>query len=95
MGPLRAIRRDALLDPGMRELTYGWTSKLRCGRRALDGTSSKWRWHRRRAGGVSKVCGTATSKIWVCWRILLTFARIVLETGRPPPLPPAAAAARR
>jgi glycosyltransferase involved in cell wall biosynthesis len=93
MGPFRAIRRDALLRLGMREMSYGWNLEMqmraaRAGLRILEVPVA----HRRRAGGVSKVSGTLRGTLKASWRILLTFARVALERRRPSP---AAAPKRR
>jgi len=93
MGPFRAIRRDALMRLGMRELSYGWNLEMqmraaRHGLRILEVPVA----HRRRAGGLSKVSGSLKGTLKASWRILLTFARIALE---PRPRPVSAAAARR
>jgi glycosyltransferase involved in cell wall biosynthesis len=93
MGPLRAIRRDALFGLGMREMTYGWNLEMqmraaRAGLRIMEIPVA----HRRRAGGVSKVSGNFTGTVRASWRIGLTFVRIALEARRPVP---AAAPARR
>jgi glycosyltransferase involved in cell wall biosynthesis len=95
MGPLRAIRRDALIGLGMREATYGWNLEMqmraaRAGLRIAEVPVV----HRRRAGGVSKVSGTFGGSLKAGWRILLTFARVALETRHAPP-PSAATPARR
>jgi len=83
MGPLRAIRRDALLGLGMREMTYGWNLEMqmraaRAGLRIVEIPVA----HRRRAGGVSKVSGNLVGTLKASWRILLTFARVALEARR-------------
>ena len=83
MGPLRAIRRDALLGLGMREMTYGWNLEMqmraaRAGLRIVEIPVA----HRRRAGGVSKVSGNLAGTLKASWRILLTFARVALEARR-------------
>lgn len=93
MGPFRAIRRDALLSLGMREMSYGWNLEMqmraaRMGLRILELPVA----HRRRAGGVSKVSGSLRGTVKASWRIALTFIRVALETRRPRP---AAAPARR
>jgi glycosyltransferase involved in cell wall biosynthesis len=87
MGPMRAIRRDALLALGMREMSYGWNIEMqmraaRAGLRILEIPVA----HRRRAGGVSKVSGNLAGTLKASWRILLTFARVALETRRSAPI---------
>jgi glycosyltransferase involved in cell wall biosynthesis len=94
MGPLRAIRRDALLCLGMREMTYGWNLEMqmrtaRAGLRIIEVPVA----HRRRAGGVSKVSGSIAGTLKAGWRIALTFARVAVEARRRPA--PAAVPARR
>ena len=86
MGPMRAIRRDALLGLGMREMTYGWNLEMqmraaRAGLRIVEIPVA----HKRRAGGVSKVSGNPAGTLKASWRILATFARVAVETRRPVP----------
>lgn len=81
MCPFRAIRRDALLRLGMREVTYGWNLEMqmraaRAGLRIIEIPVA----HRRRAGGLSKVSGSIRGTIKASWRIALTFARIATES---------------
>ena len=82
MGPFRAIRRDALLGLGLRELTYGWPleMQMRAARtrlRILEVPVD----YRRRTGGKSKISGTIRGTILAGTRILMTLARIALERG--------------
>jgi glycosyltransferase involved in cell wall biosynthesis len=91
MGPLRAIRRDALLALGMREMTYGWNLEMqmraaRAGLRILEIPVP----HRRRAGGVSKVSGSVRGTLKASARIALTAARIALEPRQRLPSPASA-----
>ena len=77
MCPFRAIRRDALMRLGMREMTYGWNLEMqmraaRAGLRIVELPVA----HRRRAGGVSKVSGNLRGTLKASWRILATFVRI-------------------
>src|SRR5437899_2946565 len=81
MCAFRAIRRDALLELGMRELTYGWNLEMqmraaRAGLRILEIPVD----YRRRRGGNSKVAGSLIGTIRAGARILATFARISSET---------------
>jgi len=81
MCALRAIRRDALMQLGMRELTYGWNLEMqmraaRAGLRILEIPAD---YHRRR-GGNSKVAGSVTGTIRAGARIVATFARVSSET---------------
>jgi glycosyltransferase involved in cell wall biosynthesis len=83
MGPMRAIRREALLRLDMREMTYGWNLEMqmraaRAGLRIVELPVV----HRRRAGGASKVSGNLAGTIKASWRILLTLARVALEARR-------------
>jgi glycosyltransferase involved in cell wall biosynthesis len=83
MCPFRAIRRDALQRLGMREMTYGWNLEMqmraaRAGLRILEVPVA----HRRRAGGISKVSGSAVGTIKASLRIAATFLRIALEGRR-------------
>jgi glycosyltransferase involved in cell wall biosynthesis len=85
MCPFRAIRRDALLRLGMREMTYGWNLEMqmraaRAGLRILELPVA----HRRRLGGVSKVSGNLRGTVKAGWRIVATFVRIALEAKRSP-----------
>ena len=81
MCAFRAIRRPALLELGMRELTYGWNLEMqmraaRAGLRILEIPAD---YHRRR-GGNSKVAGSVTGTIRAGARIVATFARVSSET---------------
>lgn len=83
MCALRAIRRDALLKLGMRELTYGWNLEMqmraaRAGLRILEIPVD----YRRRRGGASKVAGNLVGSMRAGARILATFARVCLEPSR-------------
>jgi glycosyltransferase involved in cell wall biosynthesis len=82
MCAFRAIRRDALLELGMRELTYGWNLEMqmraaRAGLRILEIPVD----YRRRRGGNSKVAGSLIGTIRAGARILATFVRISTETS--------------
>ena len=82
MGPFRAIRRDALLGLGLREMTYGWPLEMqmraaRARLRILEVPVD----YRRRTGGKSKISGTIRGTILAGTRILLTLTRIALERG--------------
>jgi glycosyltransferase involved in cell wall biosynthesis len=80
MCALRAIRRDAVLNLGMREMTYGWNlemqmraarARLRIREVPVD--------YRCRIGGQSKVAGSLSGSLRAGGKILSTFARIALE----------------
>jgi glycosyltransferase involved in cell wall biosynthesis len=81
MCALRAIRRDALMQLGMRELSYGWNLEMqmraaRAGLRILEIPAD----YRRRRGGNSKVAGSVIGTIRAGARIVATFARVSSET---------------
>jgi glycosyltransferase involved in cell wall biosynthesis len=80
MCAFRAIRREALDQLGMREMTYGWNLEMqmraaRAGLRILEVPVA----HRRRLGGASKVSGTVMGTLKAALRIGLTFARVAFE----------------
>ena len=80
MCAFRAIRRDALLDLGMSELTYGWNIEMqmraaRAGLRILEVPVD----YRRRRGGRSKVAGSLSGTLRAGTRILITFLRVARE----------------
>jgi len=60
MGPMRAARRDALLELELRDRAFGWPLEmvLRAARGGLEIREVGVPYHRRR-GGQSKVTGTA------------------------------------
>jgi len=81
MCALRAIRRDALLALGMRELTYGWNLETQmraaaAGLRILEIPVD----YRCRVAGNSKVAGNLRGSIRAGARIVTTFARVAVET---------------
>jgi glycosyltransferase involved in cell wall biosynthesis len=83
MCALRAIRRDALLQLGMRELSYGWNIEMqmraaRAGLRILEIPVD----YRRRRGGNSKVAGNLMGTMRAGGRIVATFARVSSERIR-------------
>jgi len=82
MCAFRAIRRDALLGLGMRELTYGWNIEMqmraaRAGLRILEIPVD----YRCRSGGHSKVAGSLPGTIRAGARIIATFARVSSEAA--------------
>jgi glycosyltransferase involved in cell wall biosynthesis len=82
MCAFRAIRRAALLDLGMRELTYGWNIEMqmraaRAGLRILEIPVD----YRRRSGGRSKVAGSLSGTLRAGARIIATFARVSSEAA--------------
>ena len=81
MCAFRAIRRDALLELGMRELTYGWNIEMqmraaRAGLRILEIPVD----YRRRSGGTSKVAGSLSGTVRAGVRIIATFVRVSHQT---------------
>src|SRR5258707_15021038 len=83
MCALRAIRRDALLQLGMRELSYGWNIEMqmraaRAGLRILEIPVD----YRRRRGGNSKVAGRPICTIRARARIIPTLPPLLSETKR-------------
>jgi glycosyltransferase involved in cell wall biosynthesis len=84
MCAFRAIRRDALLALGMREMTYGWNieMQMRAARAGLRIREIPVR-YRRRAGGASKVAGSLSGTLRAAARIVATFVRVALS--HPPP----------
>jgi glycosyltransferase involved in cell wall biosynthesis len=85
MCALRAIRRDTLLELGMRELTYGWNieMQMRAARAGLRILEIPVDYHRR-SGGASKVAGSLSGTIRAGTRIIATFVRVALEARRHP-----------
>ena len=77
MGPFRVIRRDALQEMNMREMTYGWNLEMQ-----LKAVRMKLRIveipvnYRRRIGGVSKVSGDLRASFLAGRRILGVFWRV-------------------
>jgi glycosyltransferase involved in cell wall biosynthesis len=83
MCAFRAIRRDTLLELGMREMTYGWNLEMqmrvaRAGLRVLELPVA----YRRRLGGRSKVAGSLRGSLTAGLKIVSTFARIAVEPRR-------------
>jgi glycosyltransferase involved in cell wall biosynthesis len=80
MCAFRAIRRDTLLELGMRELTYGWNLEMqmrvaRAGLRVEELPVA----YRCRRGGKSKVAGSLRGSIKAGAKIISTFARVAME----------------
>jgi glycosyltransferase involved in cell wall biosynthesis len=76
LGPVRAIRREALLALEMREMTYGWSTEmlLKAGRAGYRVVEVPVDYHRR-AGGHSKVAGSLLGTLRASRAILGTLAR--------------------
>jgi len=76
VGPMRAIRREALMALGMQEMTYGWSTEMllkagRAGYRIVEVPVG----YRRRAGGRSKVSGTVRGSVGAGISMLGTILR--------------------
>lgn len=80
MCTFRAIRRSALLELGMAEMTYGWNleMQMRAARAGLTIVEIPVPYRLRR-GGTSKVAGNLRTSITVGWRIVATFVRVALQ----------------
>jgi hypothetical protein len=84
MCAFRAIRRNALNQLSMREMTYGWNIEMQIkaaqrGLRILEIPLP----YRCRAGGDSKVAGSLRGTLRASWRIVLTFIRVAFSGKRP------------
>ena len=77
MCAFRAIRRQALLDLGMREMTYGWNieMQMRAAQAGLRILEIPVPYHCR-TGGSSKVAGSLRGSVRAGLRILATFWRV-------------------
>ncbi len=87
LGPLRAIRTEALARLGMSDPAYGWTAEMqaraaRAGLRVVEVAVG----YRRRSGR-SKVSGTLRGSAGAAWGILSTLARVAREPAYPWPPP--------
>jgi len=83
MCAFRAIRREALAQLGMREMTYGWNVEMqiraaRTGLRVIEVPMP----YRCRAGGRSKVGGSITGTLRASVRILAVVWRLAGKLGR-------------
>ena len=83
MCAFRAIRRDALLALGMREMSYGWNieMQMRAARAGLRILEIPVPYHRR-TGGTSKVAGSLRGTLRAGTRIISTFAGWRHRRGR-------------
>jgi glycosyltransferase involved in cell wall biosynthesis len=82
MCAFRAIRRDALNQLELKEMTYGWNIEMQIkaaqyGLRVLEVPLP----YRCRAGGESKVAGSVFGTIRASWRIAVTFIRVASAGG--------------
>jgi glycosyltransferase involved in cell wall biosynthesis len=81
MCAFRAIRADAFLRLGMREMTYGWNLEMQ-----MRAARARLRIREvpvpagRRLGGRSKVAGTLSGSLKAGFRILATYVRVLRET---------------
>jgi glycosyltransferase involved in cell wall biosynthesis len=81
MGPFRAIRRDTLSRLRLREETYGWPLEMQMrAARARVPTMEVPVDYRRRAGGHSKIAGTLRGSVLAASRILITLARLAMQS---------------
>jgi glycosyltransferase involved in cell wall biosynthesis len=83
MCAFRAIRRQSLLDLGMREMGYGWNieMQMRAARAGLRILEIPVPYHCR-TGGSSKVAGSLRGSLRAGLRILATFWRVVTAGHR-------------
>jgi glycosyltransferase involved in cell wall biosynthesis len=83
MCAFRAIRRDTLLELGMKEMTYGWNleMQMRAARRNLRILELPVP-SRCRIGGVSKVAGSFRGTLRAGSRLVTTFIRVASERSR-------------
>ena len=77
MSPFRLMRRQKMIDLGMREMTFGWNLEMQMrvaagGLRIAEIPVD----HRRRRGGVSKVSGNLAAGLHAAWVISTTFVRL-------------------
>ena len=83
MCAFRAIRREALIGLGMREMTYGWNIEMQmraavAGLRILEIPVD----YHRRIGGRSKVAGSLSGSVKAATRIIAAFARVAISERR-------------
>jgi len=80
MCAFRAVRRDVLLDLGMREMTYGWNieMQMRAARARLRVLEVPVPYHCR-TGGLSKVAGSLRGTLQAGSRIIATFFRVATQ----------------
>jgi glycosyltransferase involved in cell wall biosynthesis len=83
MCAFRAIRRQALLDLGMREMGYGWNleMQMRAAQRGLRIREIPVD-YRRRIGGESKVAGSLRGTLKAGSRIIATFCRLAVAPAQ-------------
>ncbi len=84
LGPFRALRRDVLLRLGIADRGQGWPLEM-VGRAALAGlrvVEVPVRYHRR-AGGRSKVGGSARGTVRAAAQMAVVASRLLAERARP------------
>ncbi|MCU0520619.1 MAG: glycosyltransferase, partial [Anaerolineae bacterium] len=76
LGTFRAVRRQALLELDMQEMTYGWPTEMivKAARRGLRVIEVPVR-YRARQGGRSKISGTVRGTVLAAYHILGTVLR--------------------
>ncbi len=83
LSPFRAIRRDALEDLGMSDMTYGWNLEMLMRVAAADLPALEIPvGHRRRVGGVSNVSGNFIPGVKAACTMAATFVRLALHLRR-------------
>jgi glycosyltransferase involved in cell wall biosynthesis len=82
MCAFRAIRRQLLLELGMREMSYGWNieMQMRAAQRGLRILEIPVPYHCR-TGGASKVAGSLRGTLRAGLRIVATFFRVATRPG--------------
>ena len=76
LGPFRAIRREALFELDMREMTYGWPTEMMVKAARLDARVVEVPVrYRVRRGGRSKVSGTVRGTFLATYYILFVTLR--------------------
>jgi glycosyltransferase involved in cell wall biosynthesis len=84
LGPMRAVRWDALEQLAMRDTTWGWTVEMQYKAAAMRmRTIDVHVPYRPRRAGQSKISGTLVGSAKAGWKILFTIAQLRL-TWRPP-----------
>jgi glycosyltransferase involved in cell wall biosynthesis len=82
LSPLRAVRRQSLLELGMEEMTYGWPTEMivKAARRGWRVVEIPAR-YRPRLGGRSKISGTLRGTALATYYILWTIFRHSVKRG--------------
>lgn len=75
LGPFRVIRRDRLLELGMRDETFGWTIEMQIRAAKAGLRTAEIPVPYRRRIGVSKISGTLTGTFKAGYKILWTIAK--------------------